>query len=174
MLNYIQNSNLVAAAVATRQIRHIIADYTWETENMRLYELNDLIREKAEQVQTINSVHFSSVEILNDKQVKYPACVCDLDNSTWNRELSDGLIQHNIVLYFADRMRNEENPWTIWQTAQEALIKIVMELKKSDDILDITDENVIQYFRQEFDDINAGAYMTVGITVKNEINTCYE
>lgn len=133
---------------------------------MKLLELLEKIKEIA--LDLVDECYIDSVRILNDRQCKYKNVVIDIESS---EILDNGMVRHNLVLYYTDKMLNKEYPYKIYQDAQEKLMKLLKKTDNIDGVLEI-DYPTIEYFQQDFNDVLAGGFVRVGIRVNSGIDGC--
>lgn len=107
-------------------------------------------------------------EFLNGKpNVKYSLVNIDINQATRN----DNLISYSVYLYYVDRLTKDKKNWREIKTmAEQALISIVN--YAAENLGDIDDGYVINYFEQQFADYCAGAWVNFNLEVPVELGHC--
>lgn len=107
-------------------------------------------------------------EFLNGKpNVRYSLVNIDINQATRN----DNLINYSVYLYYVDRLTKSKSNWKEIKTvAEQALISIVN--YAAENLGDIDDGYVINYFEQQFADYCAGAWVNFNLEVPVELSHC--
>ena len=119
--------------------------------------------------------YLDGVGVLNKSQCEYPNITIDAESSN---VMSNGINRYNLVIYYSDRLfeerDNAKSDYEIWSDADYLLSRIIrrFNLYKNYDFLTVAVEPTIQFFSQEFHDINAGGYVRLSINVKSNANGC--
>lgn len=107
-------------------------------------------------------------EFLNGKpNLRYSIVNIDINQATRN----DNLIGYSVYLYYVDRLTKSKSNWKeIKTTAEQVLISIIN--YAAENLGDIDDGYVINYFEQQFADYCAGAWVNFNLEVPVELGHC--
>ena len=119
----------------------------------------------------VNDSITGDVYRLNSETHKYPLTCCGVQNIS----KQPNTITYNCYIYYVDRLQESHNNETeIHSVAITTLQQIVNKLTtfNENEILDFTIGSTYSLFQQKFADECAGAWVSVNITLRDEVGLC--
>ena len=119
----------------------------------------------------VNDSITGDVYKLNSETHKYPLTCCGVQNISKQQNT----ITYNCYIYYVDRLQESHNNETeIHSVAITTLQQIVNKLTtfNENEILDFTIGSTYSLFQQKFADECAGAWVSVNITLRDEVGLC--
>lgn len=119
----------------------------------------------------VNDSITGDVYKLNSETHKYPLTCCGVQNISKEQNT----ITYNCYIYYVDRLQESHNNETeIHSVAITTLQQIVNKLTtfNENEILDFTIGSTYSLFQQKFADECAGAWVSVNITLRDEVGLC--
>lgn len=119
----------------------------------------------------VNDSITGDVYKLNSETHKYPLTCCGVQNISKQQNT----ITYNCYIYYVDRLQESHNNETeIHSVAITTLQQIVNKLTtfNENEIIDFTIGSTYSLFQQKFADECAGAWVSVNITLRDEVGLC--
>ena len=117
----------------------------------------------------VNEVNLGDIyEFLNGKpNVKYASVNIDINQSTRN----DNLISYSVYLYYVDRLTEDKRNWKEIKTTAEQVLNSIINYA-ANELGDVIDGWVINYFEQQFADNCAGGWVNFNLEVPSVLGDC--
>ena len=117
----------------------------------------------------VNEVNLGDIyEYLNGRpNVKYASVNIDINQSTRN----DNLISYSIYLYYVDRLTDDKSNWKEVKTTAEQVLNSIINYA-ANNLGDVIDGWVINYFEQQFADNCAGGWVNFNLEVPSVLGDC--
>lgn len=117
----------------------------------------------------VNEVNLGDIyEYLNGKpNVKYASVNIDINQSTRN----DNLISYSVYLYYIDRLSEDKSNWKEIKTTAEQVLNSIINYA-ANELGDVIDGWVINYFEQQFADNCAGGWVNFNLEVPSVLGDC--
>lgn len=117
----------------------------------------------------VNSTNTGDIyEFLNGNPgVKYASVNIDINQSTRN----DNLISYSVYLYYVDRLNEDKSNWMEIKTTAEQVLNSIINYA-ANELGDVIDGWVINYFEQQFADNCAGGWVNFNLEVPSVLGDC--
>lgn len=138
---------------------------------MNLKEFYNSFVDVSMQHPIVNDSITGDVYRLNKETHKYPLTCCGIQNIV----KQNNVVQYNCIIYYVDRLQeNHNNETDIHSVAITTLKQIINKLTtfNENNIIAYELGNTFNLFNQKFADECAGAWVSVNITLQDEVGLC--
>ena len=132
---------------------------------MILSNLNDLLIKTAMSNYLVNDAYAGDVYDINSKENKYGCFVATPRTAT---RTDGGTITYNYVLYFIDRLTEDEKNLDFVQSDAVSVLKGLLSFLEDEGYIQVDGLFQFTLFRHQFDDWCAGAYVEVNLIVSDD------
>lgn len=117
----------------------------------------------------VNEVNLGDIyEYLNGKpNVRYASVNIDINQST----RTENLVNYSVFLYYVDRLSDDKSNWKEIKTTAEQVLNSIINYA-ANELGDVIDGWIINYFEQQFADNCAGGWVNFNIEVPSVLGDC--